>query len=80
MPFGVETFMAPSNYVFSNRSFIGKADVATTAPLVPNWPIPLPSAPLLLEAGVFNPRAIGDHNDVAEAGGSPEKPPLTPAP
>ena len=24
MPFGVETFMAPSNYVFSNRSFIGK--------------------------------------------------------
>lgn len=61
MPFGVETFMAPSNYVFSNRSFIGK-QMCNYRAVGAKLAYTLPSAPLLLEAGVFNPRAIGDHN------------------
>lgn len=62
MPFGVETFRAPQNYIFANRSFMAKdvcnyrkvgAKVAYTLPV---------KTPLLLEAGIFNNAAIGNHN------------------
>lgn len=61
MPFGVETFRAPQNYIFANRSFMGKQVMnyrAVGAKVV----YALPCAPLTLEAGVFNPKAIGNHN------------------
>lgn len=62
MPFGTEPFMSPLNYVFANRSFMGKlmcnyrkvgAKLTYTVPV---------SAPLTLEAGVFNTGGIGNHN------------------
>lgn len=60
MPFAVDPFRAPHNYVFSNRSFIGKQ--------IFNWravgakvSYTLPRTPLTLEAGVFNPKSISDH-------------------
>ncbi len=71
MPFGVETFQAPANYIFSNRSFLGKQMCnyrAVGAELGYN----AGRLPLLIECGVFNPRAIGDHavwqNRVAASG------------
>ena len=60
MPFGVETFRAPQNYVFANRSFMGKQMMnyrAVGAEL--NYAVP--GTGLNLIAGAFNPRAIGDH-------------------
>jgi hypothetical protein len=62
MPFGVETFRAPANYIFANRTFMGKqvmnyravgAKVAYTLPCAPAWK---------LEFGAFNPNTISDHN------------------
>lgn len=62
MPFGTEPFMSPRNYVFANRSFMGKlmcnyrkvgAKLTYTVPV---------SVPLTLEAGVFNTGGIGNHN------------------
>jgi hypothetical protein len=60
MPFGVDPFRAPHQYYFANRSFIGKQMCnyrAVGAMLIYS----LPSVPLKLEAGAFNPYTIGDH-------------------
>ncbi len=60
MPFGVDAFRAPDNYIFGNRSFMGKQMFnhrAVGAKLV----YTLPSAPLTIEAGAFNPTTIQDH-------------------
>ncbi len=63
LPFGVEPFMAPQNYIFANRSFMGKTMCnyrKVGAKLVYNIAM---ANPLALEAGVFNNGAIGDHNE-----------------
>lgn len=54
MPFGVDPFRAPHNYIFANRSFIGKyvcnyRAVGLKASFAPS------AFPLSLEAGIFNP-------------------------
>lgn len=60
VPFGVNTFRAPDNYLFSNRSFLGK-DCANYRAVGARAAYTLPSIPLTLEAGAFNPGTIGDH-------------------
>ena len=60
MPFGVETFRAPLNYIFANRSFIGKQVCNYRA--VGAKLMVIPAEGLTLEAGAFNPTVIGDHN------------------
>ena len=61
MPFGVETFRAPQNYIFANRSFMGKQIMNYRAVGVQaNYT--LPKTPLTIEAGAFNPATIGNHN------------------
>lgn len=61
MPFGTDTFRGPANYIFTNRSFMGKymanirgvgLKVRYTLPMMPIW----------IEGAVFNPTAITDHN------------------
>jgi hypothetical protein len=60
-PFGMDSFRAPNNYIFSNRSFIGKylCNVRGVGAKV-NYAIP--RTPLSVEAGVCNPTGISDHN------------------
>ncbi len=60
-PFGMDSFRAPSNYVFSNRSFIGKymCNVRGVGAKV-NYQ--LPKTPITLEAGACNPTSISDHD------------------
>lgn len=60
MPFGVDPFRAPANYIFANRSFVGKqmCNVRAVGAKVMWQPSALP---LTLEAGAFNPGTIGDH-------------------
>ena len=58
MPFGVDPFRAPHNYYFANRSFIGKQvcnyrAVGAKASCAFSF--------FTVEAGVFNPTTIGDH-------------------
>lgn len=60
MPFGVEPFRAPHNYIFSNRAFIGK-EMFNYRAVGAKLSYTLPKAPLTLEAGLFNPTKIGDH-------------------
>lgn len=62
MPFGTEPFMAPQNYVFANRSFMGKQMCnfrKVGAKLTYRLPIDIP---LTLEAGVFNSGTTANHN------------------
>lgn len=60
MPFGVDPFRGPANYLFANRSFVGKQMSNVRA--VGFKAIWKPSAlPFTLEAGAFNPGTIGDH-------------------
>lgn len=61
MPFGVEPFYAPANYIFANRSFMAK-QVMNYRAVGGKVGYTLPKTPLTLEFGVFNPTAIGDHN------------------
>lgn len=64
MPFGVDCFRAPSNYIFSNRSFIGKQFCnvrAVGAKLSYNAPVG-DEEELTVEAGAFNPTVISDHS------------------
>lgn len=60
MPFGVEPFYGPGNYIFSNRSFMGK-QVMNYRAVGAKAGYTLPKIPLTIELGVFNPTAIGDH-------------------
>lgn len=53
MPFGVESFRAPDNYFFANRSFMGKQMMNYRA-LGAKVSYAIPSTPLTLEAGAFN--------------------------
>ncbi|MDE6715064.1 MAG: OprO/OprP family phosphate-selective porin [Muribaculaceae bacterium] len=63
MPFGVETFMAPQNYIFANRSFMGKqmCNYRKVGAKV-GYKLPL-ARPLLLEAGIFNNASIADQEE-----------------
>lgn len=63
MPFGVETFAAPHNYMFANRAFMGKTmcnyrAVGAQLSYQGNLGTPLP---FTFEGGMFNPSTIGDH-------------------
>lgn len=57
MPFGVETFRAPQNYFFNNRSFMGK-QVMNYRAVGARVAYRIPKAPVNLEAGLFNPGSI----------------------
>lgn len=59
-PFGVETFRAPSNYIFANRAFLGKA-VCNIRGVGAKLSYGLKNTPLLFEAGAFNTTGIADH-------------------
>lgn len=60
MPFGVDAFRAPNNYIFGNRSFMGKQMFNHRA-VGAKISYTLPTAPLTIEAGAFNPTTIQDH-------------------
>lgn len=61
MPFGVEPFRGPLNYIFANRAFIGKQMCNVRAVGVKAC-YSFNTIPLDIEAGAFNPTAIGDHS------------------
>lgn len=60
MPFGVDPFRMPTNYIFANRSTIGKqmCNVRAVGAKVMWQPSSLPFS---IEAGAFNPGTIDDH-------------------
>lgn len=60
MPFAVDPFRGPHTYLFANRSFIGK-QIFNNRAVGAKVCYSMPSRPLILEAGVFNPSKIGDH-------------------
>lgn len=57
MPFGVEPFRAPANYIFANRSFMGN-QVMNYRAVGFKAGYAIPHTPLTLEFGVFNPYTI----------------------
>ena len=62
MPFGREPFMAPQNYVFANRSFMGKQMCnyrKVGAKLTYSVPVAMP---LTVEAAVGNAGGVANHN------------------
>lgn len=61
MPFGVDTFRGPATYYFANRSFIGK-QICNYRAVGFKMTYKFSQMPLTLEAGVFNPYTIGNHN------------------
>lgn len=60
MPFGVDIFRGPGNYLFANRSFVGRQMCNYRAVGV-KASYRLPAVPVEVEAGVFNPGTISDH-------------------
>lgn len=60
MPFGIDTFRAPGNYIFANRSFIGR-DMCNYRAVGAKFTYAIPRTPLTVEAGAFNPGTITDH-------------------
>lgn len=62
MPFGVETFRAPTNYYFANRAFMQKemCNYRRVGAKV-QYNVPFVVTPLTLEAGAFNNASITDH-------------------
>ncbi|MDE6279363.1 MAG: porin, partial [Paramuribaculum sp.] len=61
MCFGVDPFVAPHQYYFSDRSFIGK-QMCNYRRVGAKVDYNIPTLPLTLEAGIFNPTSIADHN------------------
>ena len=62
MPFGREPFMAPQNYIFTNRSFMGKQMCnyrKVGAKLTYTVPVKLP---LTIEAAIGNAGGVANHN------------------
>lgn len=59
-PFGIDNFLAPANYIFANRSFIGKT-INNFRGVGAKVCYTLTPVPLTLEAGVFNSTSIDDH-------------------
>ncbi len=60
MPFGVDICRGPGNYLFANRSFIGR-DMCNFRAVGFKASCEVPGTPLTVEAGVFNPGTISDH-------------------
>lgn len=60
VPFGIETFRGPSNYLFANRAFLAK-HAANYRAVGFRAAYTLRPLPLTLEAGAFNPGTIDDH-------------------
>ncbi len=60
-PFGMDSFKAPHNYIFSNRSFIGKY-MCNVRGVGAKLNYSIPKTPLSVEAGMCNPTSISDHN------------------
>lgn len=61
MPFGIEPFRAPVNYVFANRSFIGRY-MCNYRAVGAKLSYALPRVPIEIEGGVFNRYTIADHS------------------
>lgn len=62
MPFGVDAFRGPGNYIFANRSFIGRDMCNVRAVgLKAAWTVP--GTRLGLEAGVFSPGIMETHSE-----------------
>lgn len=61
MPFGVEPFRAPANYIFANRSFMGN-QVMNYRAVGAKVGYAIPKTPMTLEFGAFNPYSIGTHD------------------
>lgn len=61
MPFGVESFRAPHNYYFANRSFMGK-QMCNFRGVGAKGTWSSSKLPLSAEFGVFNPTTIADHS------------------
>ncbi len=64
MPFGTDCFKAPANYIFANRSFIGKqmCNVRAVGAKLSYTAFSNDMNDLLIEGGAFNPTVISDHN------------------
>lgn len=64
MPFGTDCFRGPANYLFANRSFIGKTmcNVRAVGAKLSYTPFSLESSDLTIEGAAFNPTSINDHN------------------
>ncbi|MCM1504638.1 MAG: OprO/OprP family phosphate-selective porin [Muribaculum sp.] len=60
MPFGVDPMRAPSNYIFANRSYLGK-EVCNVRAVGAKFIYSFKNVPLSIEAGAFNPSSIADH-------------------
>ncbi len=60
IPFGRDTFKGPGNYIFANRSFLGK-DEANNRAVGFQVMYKHPSLPLNIHTGVFSPHSISDH-------------------
>lgn len=63
-PFGTDCFRAPSNYIFANRSFLGKymCNVRAVGAKL-GWTASLgDSRSVTVDGGAFNPTAIADHD------------------
>ncbi len=60
MPYAVEPFRGPGSYIFTNRSFMAKQMMNYRA-VGAKLAYAVPKTGLILEAGIFNPAAIGDH-------------------
>lgn len=60
IPFGTEPFRLPAQYIFTNRSFIGKY-IANVRSVGAKATYSIPSTPLKAEAGMFNPMEMADH-------------------
>lgn len=61
MPFGYESFKGPATYLFANRSFIGRY-MNNVRAVGAQVAYRIPRIPVRLEAGVFNPTSITDHD------------------
>lgn len=60
IPFGVDPFRAPHQYLFNNRSFIGK-QICNYRAVGLKLGYQLPVTPLTFDFGLFNPSSISDH-------------------
>lgn len=60
MPFGIDPFRAPNNYIFANRSFMAR-QVCNYRAVGVKGSYAIPKTGLLAEIGMFNPTTIGNH-------------------
>lgn len=61
IPFGVDPFRGPANYIFANRSFIGR-DIDNIRAVGVMAEYDFSQFPLTLQGGIFNPTVITDQS------------------